>query len=214
MLRIILFFQASIFPFVTAAQTDSASIVNQVKEKCVYSVLLKRFKYSDTTLTPSDFKLLYYGFRYESSYKPLESEFHENLLKAYNRAMRYKDAVVIADSVLIQNPVSLRAYFEKAYSSAQMMEKNEEAYNRKRYIVLCNVIKNSGNGTPESPFVTISVNDALEFLSYLGLPALDDRKLANGLIEFDLAKNKLKKMHLYFSIPVEAYIPPTPIESE
>jgi len=214
MLRIILFFQACIFSFVISAQTDSAFIVNQIKEKGGYSVLLKRFIDSDSTLKPSDFKLLYYGFRYEPTYKPLESEFHENLLKAYNRAMRYKDAVAIADSVLIQNPVSLRAYFEKAYSSAQMMKHDEEAYNRKRYIVLCNVIKNSGSGTPESPFITISVNDALEFLAYLGLPALDDRKLANGLIEFDLAKNKLKKMHLYFSIPSEAYIPPTPIESE
>jgi hypothetical protein len=215
MLRTLWLTAAILFVFAASAQIDSVTIVGQIKTKGGYEKLLNRFIESDTTLTITDFKLIYYGFRYQAAYKPLESEFTENILKAYNKAGRYPDALAIADTVLTENPVSLRGYFEKAYTAEQSLDRTTEMYNMKRYIVLCNTIKNSGNGTLESPYVALSINDALEFMAYLRLPALDDRKLENGQIEFDLAKNKQKKIHLYFLIPDEAYIPPNnPVEDE
>ncbi|MBC7451621.1 MAG: DUF4919 domain-containing protein [Cytophagales bacterium] len=198
----------SILFFAAQAQTDSAAIVQKLAAKGGYTALSKRFIESDTTLTISDFKLIYYGFQYSGAYSPIETEINENLIKPYNKAGQYADAIQIADSVLLQKPVSITAHFEKAFACAQSGNTTLERYHNKRYIVLCNVIKSSGDGSKESPFKALSVNDALEVLNYIGLQAINDRKTETGLIEFDLAKNKSKLMHLYFSIPIQAYIAP------
>lgn len=205
---------ALIFSFVVYAQEDVKTIQQHIAAKGGYELLKGRFISSDTSLSIADFKLIYYGFLFEPAYRPLETAFKENLIKPYNRAGKYAEAIQIADSILLQNPVSITAHFEKAFSCAKSGKPELETYHRKRYIVLCNVIKSSGNGSEQLPFIALSVNDALELLSYLGLQAVNDRQIENGLIEFDLARNKAKLVHVYFSIPAQAYTPPDMPESD
>ena len=188
-------------------QTDSL-LTQQLIQKGSYSKLIQRFQVSDSTLTIEDFKLIYYGYQTTPAYYSAENTFKENLIKPLNRSGQFKQAVELADSILLVNPVSIVGHFEKAFACAQLGLKDQETFHRKRYILLCNVIKLSGNGTMLSPYVCNTTNDAIEFLAYKGFTAINDRKIETGLIEFDLAKNKQKCLHVYVAIPAKAYTPP------
>lgn len=190
------------------AQTDSVSVRQLLAEKGGYTALIHRLDVSDTTLTIADFTLIYYGYQTTPEYYSIENAFKEDLIKPLNRAGQYKQAIELADSILLVNPVSIVGHFEKAYACAQLGMKDAEAFHSKRYILFCNIIKQSGNGSIAKPYACNSTNDAVEFLSFSGLTAVNDRKTDTGFIEFDLAKNKQKVLHVYCIIPAKTYTPP------
>ncbi len=189
-------------------QTDSLLTLQQLNQKGGYSKLIHRFKESDSTLTIEDFKLIYYGYQTTLAYYSAENTFKENLIKPLNRSGQFKQAIELADSILLINPVSIVGHFEKAFACAQLGLKDQEAFHRRRYILLCNVIKLSGDGSALLRYACNTTNDAIEFLAYKGFTAINDRRIETGLIEFDLAKNKQKCLHMYFAIPARAYTPP------
>jgi len=189
-------------------QVDSILTQQQLIQKGGYDKLIERFRNSDSTLTIEDFKLIYYGYQTTSVYYSKDNEFKEELIKPLNRSGQYKQVIELADSILLVNPVSIVAHFEKAFACAQLGQKELEAFHRRRYIILCNVIKLSGDGSALLRYASNTTNDALEFIAYRGLTAINDRKTETGLIEFDLAKNKQKCLHLYFVIPDKAYTSP------
>lgn len=193
-------------------QVDTIRTSLLLKERGGYDKLVERLNASDTTLTIEDFQLIYYGYQTTANYYSKENEFKENLIKPLNRAGQYKQVIELADSILLVNPVSLVAHFEKSFACAHLGLTELEAFHRKRYILFCNVIKLSGNGTALLRYNCNSTNDALEFIAYKGLKATHDFKTDTGLIQFDLAKNKQKLAHMYFFIPAKAYTPP--LESE
>jgi hypothetical protein len=199
---------ALLFSLVLSAQVDTIRTKLLLTEKGGYNSLVERFLRSDTTLTIEDFQLIYYGYQTTKVYFSKENEFNENLIKPLNRAAKYKEAIELADTILRINPVSIVAHFEKAFACAQLGLKELESFHFKRYVLLCNVIKLSGNGSGLLRYNCNSTNDALEFLAYKGLTALHDHKTETGLIQFDLAKNKQKLRHMYFYIPESAYTPP------
>jgi hypothetical protein len=190
------------------SQVDTVRTLQLIKERGGYQKLTERFKNSDTTLTIEDFQLIYYGYQTSAAYYSKENEFKENLIKPLNKSGQYKQAIELADSILFANPVSIVAHFEKAFACAQLGLTAMENFHQKRYMVLCNVIKLSGNGSALLRYNANSVNDALEFLAFKGLKAVNDSKTETGLIQFDLAKNKQKLLCMYFYIPNKAYSPP------
>jgi len=194
--------------FVAFGQVDTVRTNLLLAERGGYTKLVERLNTSDTTLTIEDFQLIYYGYQTTPNYYSKENEFKENLIKPLNRSGQYKQVLELADSILLVNPVSIVAHFEKSYACAQLGQKELETFHRKRYILLCNVIKLSGNGTALLRYNCNSTNDALEFIAFKGLKAVHDFKIETGLIQFDLAKNKQKLAHMYFYIPVQAYTPP------
>ena len=198
---------------VASAQVDTIRTNLILTERGGYTKLVERLNASDTTLTIEDFQLIYYGYQTTPHYYSKENEFKENLIKPLNKSGQYKQVLELADSILLVNPVSVVAHFEKSFACAQLGQTELEAFHRKRYILLCNVIKLSGNGTALLRYNSNSTNDALEFIAFIGLKAIHDFKTETGLIQFDLAKNKQKLSHIYFYIPVKAYTPPL-IESE
>ena len=198
---------------VAFAQVDTIRTNLMLAERGGYTKLVERLNASDTTLAKEDFQLIYYGYQTTSHYYSKENEFKENLIKPLNKSGQYKQVLELADSILLVNPVSIVAHFEKSFACAQLGKIEQEAFHRKRYILLCNVIKLSGNGTALLRYNSNSTNDALEFIAFKGLKAIHDFKTETGLIQFDLSKNKQKLTHLYFYIPVKAYTPPL-IESE
>ena len=208
MIKSLLGFIGLFLSFALQAQIDSARIPQLLAQKISYADLIKRLQASDTTLTIEDFKLIYYGYQVMPAYYSKDNAFKEDLIKPLNRAAQYKQAIELADSILLINPVSIVAHFEKAYACAQLGMKDSEAFHSKRYIIFCNIIKQSGNGSTASPYFCNSTNDAIEFLAFRGFTAINDRKTEAGLIEIDVAKNKQKVLHLYFSMPDKAYTPP------
>lgn len=189
-------------------QVDTIRTSMLLAERGGYDKLIERLNTSDTTLTIEDFQLIYYGYQTTANYYSKENEFKENLIKPLNRSGQYKQVIELTDSILLINPVSIVAHFEKSFACAKLGLTELEAFHRKRYILLCNVIKLSGNGTALLRYNCNSTNDALEFIAFKGLSAIHDSKTETGLIQFDLAKNKHKLAHIYFYIPVKAYTPP------
>lgn len=193
---------------VAFGQVDTVRTNALLAERGGYKKLVERLNASDTTLSIEDFQLIYYGYQTTPNYYSKDNEFKENLIKPLNRSGQYKQVLELADSILLVNPVSIIAHFEKSFACAQLGQKDLEAFHRKRYILLCNVIKLSGNGSALLRYNCNSTNDALEFIAFKGLKAIHDFKTETGLIQFDLAKNKQKLQHMYFYIPSEAYTPP------
>lgn len=208
MFRSVIGFILLLLTLTVQAQIDPAQVPELLAQKGGYATLTERFETSDTTLSIEDFQLIYYGYQTTAVYYSKDIEFNENLLKPLSRSGQYKQVIDLADSILRLNPVSIAAHFEKAYACAQLGFNEGESFHRKRYIVLCNVIKLSGNGSIAQPYACNSTNDAVEFILFKGFTAIDDRKTSSGVIEFDLAKNKQKVLHLYISIPAQAYTPP------
>lgn len=208
MIRIAVSVLSLLLSLASFAQVDTVRTNALLAERGGYSKLVARLNASDTTLTIEDFQLIYYGYQTSPNYYSKENEFKENLIKPLNRSGQYKQVLELADSILLVNPVSIVAHFEKSFACAQLGLKDLEAFHRKRYIIFCNVIKLSGDGTALLRYNSNSTNDALEFISFKGLKAVHDSKTETGLIQFDLAKNKQKLKHLYFSIPAKAYTPP------
>ena len=189
-------------------QVDTIRTKVLLAERGGYTKLIDRLNASDTTLTIEDFQLIYYGYQTTSNFYSKENEFKENLIKPLNRSGQYKQVLELTDSILLVNPVSIVAHFEKSFACAQLGQKDLEDFHRKRYIILCKVISLSGNGSALLRYNCNTTNDALEFISFRGLKAIHDSKTETGLIQFDLSKNKQKLAQMYFYIPDEAYTPP------
>jgi len=208
MLKIVVSLLLVCMSYAGFSQVDTIRTLQLIKERGGYQKLTERFNNSDTTLTIEDFQLIYYGYQTTATYYSKENEFKENLIKPLNKSGQYKQAIELADSILLSNPVSIVAHFEKAFAFAQLRLSILEKFHQKRYIVLCNVIKLSGNGTALLRYNANSINDALEFLAFKELKAVNDSKIETGLIQFDLAKNKQKLLYMYFYIPNKAYTSP------
>lgn len=181
------------------------SIKTVIQSKSGYSNLVKRFENSDTSFTKEDFYILYYGFPTTSAYHPEEIAFQEALLKPYSVAGKPQEVILLAESILKIDPVSITAYFEYAYALNTLQKTNEAAYYFSRYQLFCRIILQSGKGTATLPYLVNTANDAIEFLSYLNLKAFEDQSVGDGLIEFKLVKNKRKLKSVYFKMPAAGY---------
>lgn len=181
------------------------SIKTVIQSKGGYPTLVKRFENADTSFTKEDFYLLYYGFPTTTAYQPEEIAFQEALLKPYSVAGKPQEVILLADSILKMDPVSITAYFEYAYALNTLQRSNEASYYFSRYQLFCRIISLSGNGTTKQPYLVNTANDAVEYLSYLNLRAFEDQSLGDGLIEFKLVKNKRKLKSVYFKMPVAGY---------
>jgi hypothetical protein len=169
-----------------------------------YPTLLQRFLDSDSTLTIEDFQLLYYGAVFHKNYDNNKIMDAERQIRLANYAGEFLEAYNTADSLLQEYPMSVQAYFEKAYACFNLKRFEEEAYNSKRYKVLIRTILSSGDGkTFESAYYANTPNDEYETLKYLRVESKEEAELeynGNSYDLFTLKPNKSKLKHLYFNI--------------
>ncbi|MCU0416232.1 MAG: DUF4919 domain-containing protein [Cytophagaceae bacterium] len=181
------------------------SLLTAIEKKGGYPSLVQRLNASDTSLTKSDFYLIYYGYPTIPLYKPEEIGFQEALLKPYSVAGKHKEVMALADSILRINPVSLTALLEYSYALHSTQQSADAEYYLSRYALFCRLILQSGSGTTDFPYRVNSVYDALEMIAYLKLQSFEDVSHGEGLIEFKLVKNKRKWKSVYFKMPPEGY---------
>jgi hypothetical protein len=174
--------------------------------KTAYDSLYTRYLKADTTLTKIDFINLYYvSPQYANAdYNAIHNI--EQSLKACNRAGQYAQTLIIGDSLLKYPYINLTALMECSFAHNAHSEFDKASYYFKRYSLFCKLIKQSGEGTYEMPYMTNTIGDAIEFMAFYKWYALADTKLENGLIKFTLAKNKQKINTLYFLIPKSGYV--------
>jgi len=140
-------------------------LVNDASLATFYPSLLDRFNAFDTTLTPAEYRLLYFGFVFQPTYSANASHQKRAMKKAF-RTEKYTDVMRIADKVLQAIPVSLAANYYRAYAmlSANELDPSYMKYT-KRYSGLRDAILSSGDGQRcNSAFKTIFVEDEYEIM--------------------------------------------------
>jgi hypothetical protein len=192
-------------------QIDYSTIkikISDPESEAHYPSLLQRFLDSDSTLTIQHFQLLYYGAVFHANYDITKIMETERQIRLANYAGEFLEAYELSDKLLKEYPMSVQAYFEKAYACFNLKRFEEEAYNTKRYKVLLRTILSSGDGkTFESAYHANTPNDEYETLKYLRVESKEEAELeysGNSYDLFTLKPNKLKLKHLYFNITRQA----------
>lgn len=123
-----------------------------------YSSLMLRFEGGDTTLTLDNYRHLYYGYAYQSSYKPLEvNPYMDKLLLLASEldvekpnVDILKQIIFVAKDALKSDPFSIKVWNLMAYAYGALGDSMREvmAFNRVQMIMA--TIKSTGSGLKEN----------------------------------------------------------------
>lgn len=175
-----------------------ASYYASVPGQKAYEYDVQRLNALDSTLEKKDFINLYYGAAFQPHYQLTHIDSIENKIKEYNLLQEFMSANELADSLLRIHPISITAYFEKSFACYGLKRTSEEAINRQKYLIFSKCVLTSGNGLPESPFLIVSYNDAIEVVKYLQVKYKQITLQGNNTLAFELHK-KYQGIHtLYF----------------
>jgi hypothetical protein len=168
-----------------------------------YPKLLKRFQSDDSTLTESDYTILYYGGIFQDAYHPYGAENEDEFLKKYNQES-YRKAIRIGENILSENPVNLNVLFKICVCYYLVDNKTRIKKYVKRYNNLLDVIYRSGDGTSiETAYVVIYVSDEYRVVDDLNLDV--KKQVLSGstdILYFDTKKQSAPKIikQLYFNV--------------
>jgi len=176
-----------------------ALISNSTRET-YYSKLEKRMNEFDTNLTLEDYRLLYYGYVFDSNYSAYGSTQKGEIYKLLDDK-KYLSALNLSDSVLKTMPVSLSANMVKLVVLYTMSpdEKSEYYKWKYRYMNLRDAVLSTGNGKScETAFKTIFVPDEYDLLRYFDIEE-NTQYLVGDCDMFDIKSSKyFSGKHIYF----------------
>lgn len=183
---------------------DRATVQMQVTNEhseAYYPKLLQRFNAFDTTLSNAEYRLLYYGFVFQSEYQGY-NDMKEKEIREFINDKKYKRAIALCDSVLATIPISLSANYYRGLSMF-LSDSTDLSYTkfRDRYYLLLDAIYSSGDGlTCETAFKTIFVSDEYEFMyNYLEIEDVGTQSLTGNCDLFEVSTSRyFEKERLYF----------------
>lgn len=181
-------------------------MVNDEKGVYYYPKLVKTFEEAPQTLRKIDMQMLYYGFAFTKNYNPYRHFELEDSLHALTKREKGVEAIVLANQLLEENPVSVTGNVEKAFALNGLNQKRESAKFLQKYKMLMDIIMASGQGSSyENPIVLITPKDAEVVLLRHNLISVS--KTLNGRDEryYDVyvVKNKEEKEYpIYFDITI------------
>jgi len=143
-----------------------------------YQDLLQRFEKADTTLTPAELAMVYYGYSFTPAYDP--SMTFTDVEDAYENG-DYELAEELSLKALKLNPVSLDLNVLALASADRMRDKGNYGQKILQYGIRCDLIATaileSGHGTSAaSPFFVTASADMRRILrNVLGIDRIVDR---------------------------------------
>lgn len=153
-------------PFRTVNRDSVKAAISDSSKPTYYARLLKRMNDFDTTLTIEDYRLIYYGYVFDSNYSAYGGTQRPEIRKLLDDK-KYLAALNLSDSVLNTMPVSLSANIMKLVVLYTMSpdERTEFDKWKQRYLGLRDAVLSSGNGLScETAFKTIFVPDEYDLL--------------------------------------------------
>ncbi len=162
----------------TPVEDDIVDQITQSDSPLYYPNLMLRFNNGDTTLTEEDYHYLYYGFAYQSEYKPLEvnDKIDKVLLLAssldpYNPSIETLDEIVMATTEALQkNPFSPKLWNLLAYSYGALGDKERETIAFDKMSKIMATIDSSGDGLKEkNPKHVLMFDHAIDIVDAQGL---------------------------------------------
>ena len=131
-----------------------------------YPNLLERFNRNDSTLVNFEILALQIGFTENKNYKPYQILKTERKIKSLVADEEFEEAIRIADSVLLTNPLNFTALLEKGFSLMKL-EKDAAAFHKGKVMKVVRAILSSGDGTREKPYFVLGPGDGITVIEYI-----------------------------------------------
>ncbi len=146
-----------VYDDIKATVSDNPSLFNS---------LTARFQSADTTLTPAEVAIVYYGHAFTPAYNPDEK--YEDITEAYN-SEDGNLAITLIDEALRTNPASLPLLF-KLYGCCATSDVPRIAARKDgiadRIVMICDMIASTGTGVQSyTPWLVVDEDDIDEFLN-------------------------------------------------
>ena len=132
--------------------------------------LLARLQQADTSLHQPEYYYLYYGQVFAPDYRPYEAdEISKEFLAAYN-AKQNTEALAIGVPELARHPLNLKLRKKLLVCYNRLSQPTQGRHYATPYFGLLYTILGSGDGhTRQTAFVTVTIADEYEILSYYDL---------------------------------------------
>lgn len=218
MTRYILSAVILLFTFTALAQKDSFSppnykkigrTISKANSPTFYPKLMERYQAHDTTLSPSEYHLLYYGYSLQPDYTPYAQQpFEDSLMTIIRKdiisSAQYDLVLRYGNAILEKSPFDMRyldpmIYIYQMQDNKEMAEKLEFKLGR-----IIETIFTSGNGlTEKTAFHVISVSHEYDLLRALGFGFGGQQSLTNGQCDFlKVESNEYGIDGMYFNVSV------------
>lgn len=173
----------------------------------LYQNLMKRYQSHDTTLSPGDYHLLYYGFILQPEYSPsAHLSLTDSLLAIMSKKQigpdQYKLVIKYAGAILDKNPFDMR-YLDPLIYAYRMQGKNDLATMLEFKLGrILETIFTTGDGlTEESAFHVISVTHEYDMLRALGFGFAGVQGIRQGQYDYvKVEKNDFGIQGMYFNV--------------
>ncbi len=181
-------------PFVAGAKVpDEEDIKRQTlnpESEYYYPNLLMRYRNGDSTLRGEHYHYLYYGYAYQESYKPLNS--NPDLLEMMDAAAGLNTEnpdpyllhriITAGEASLMRDPFSPRVLnlLAYAYGAVGKAEAERSAYERLKWVLF--TIEDSGDGkTQKSPMHILMFDHAVDLLNSYDLSSEKSRIISRDV---------------------------------
>ncbi len=172
-----------------------------------YPKLMERYEKGDTTLTLEEKRHLYYGYPFQSEYRPrIGNEKYSDSLRIILSKEDYSEKdlrqiIIYSDSVLKETPFSLNTleYIVNAYKQLGDTT-NYKVYSTRIHIII-DAFSSSGNGfSEETAFYVIYTYHEYFFINMMGFSFHTNQQRVGELEYFKLDENNIGLKGLYFNI--------------
>lgn len=160
-----------------------------------YQTLMERYKAHDTTLSPKEYYLLYYGFPLQTEFNPGVSQpLADSLMlfmqKDQKTNTEYSEIIRLAQAILEKNPFEMR-YLDPLIFAYRMQGKNELATKLEFQLGrIAETIFSSGDGlTENTAFYIIAPDHAYDMLRALGFGYTGGQSIKKGTCGFIKVKS-------------------------
>lgn len=169
-----------------------------------YPTLFDRYTKSDTTLTLSDYRILYFGYLFNDNYSSYGiSDYMDSVNIIYNQDtltnLDYLEIIRFEKIVLEEYPFNLRDLFALADAYSQLGDTISAIQTDYKFHTLVETILSTGNGKKEkTAWHVISVGHEYDIIGYFGFHFAGRQSLTkNGCdyLEVELNDCKIKGFH-------------------
>ncbi|RPE00020.1 DUF4919 domain-containing protein [Aureibaculum marinum] len=171
-----------------------------------YPKLIDKYNKADTTMTLEEKRHLYYGYIYHKSYSPYSRSDYSDSLRITLKKKNYntsdlKNIVKYSDSLLKDNPFSLRVINYKIYAQKQMKDSIGVLKDYTKMRIVTDAMFSSGDGrSKETAFYVISPTHEHTLLNLLGYQFGGSQSLIDHYEYLTLVENEDELEGLYFNV--------------
>ncbi|HCZ35138.1 MAG TPA: hypothetical protein DHV26_04350 [Cytophagales bacterium] len=138
---------------------------NDPSSDLYFDKLLKRFRLNDNNLTDKETLSLLIGFTDDPHFKPYHYLTVERSIYSLNAQGKFKEALQLADSLLVTVPLSQQAIIEKSYSHYKLDQTDSSDFYMWKFKRIMRTMASTGDGlSPESAIFALGPADGQNFI--------------------------------------------------